>query len=231
MFSELGNCEYYVEEQFNELLQKRKIDNNRSSFMHVNVRSLQCNLSGLTNLLATVNLRFSFIRITETWLQDSSHNSNIPGYRFIHKNCTNTSGGGVGLYLTDSLEFKWRLDISFSSDETAESMFVEVNRPKEKNLIEGVICRPPKQSLQEFINDLDLLIIRISKENKKCYIMADWNIDLMKYQSHDKTGEFLDIMFSRSFFPLISWPTRITSNSATLIDNDCLYKRPKQLFC
>ena len=71
MFSELGNCEYYVEEQFNDLLQKRKIDNNRSSFMHVNARSLQCNLNGLTNLLATVNLRFSFIGITETWLQDS----------------------------------------------------------------------------------------------------------------------------------------------------------------
>ena len=70
MFSELGNCEYYVEEQFNDLLQKRKIDNNRSSFMHVNARSLQCNLSGITNLLATVNLRFSFIGITETWLQD-----------------------------------------------------------------------------------------------------------------------------------------------------------------
>ena len=92
---------------------------------------------------------------------------------------------------------------------------MEVNRPKEKNLIVGVIYRPPKQSLQEFINDLDLLIIRISKENKKCYIMADWNIDLMK----DKTGEFLDIMFSRSFYPLISRPTRITSNTATVIDN------------
>jgi len=52
MFSELGNCKYYVEEQFNDLLQTRKIDNNRSSFMHVNARSLQSNLSGVTNLLA-----------------------------------------------------------------------------------------------------------------------------------------------------------------------------------
>ena len=55
MFSELGNCEYYVEEQFNGLLQKQKIENNRSSFMHVNARSLQCNLSGLTNLLVNLN--------------------------------------------------------------------------------------------------------------------------------------------------------------------------------
>ena len=63
---------------------------------------------------------------------------------------------------------------------------MEVNRPKERNLIAGVIYRPPKQSLQEFINDLDLLITRISEENKKCYIMANiyWNTDFVKHQSH-----------------------------------------------
>ena len=49
--------------------------------------------------------------------------------------------------------------------------------------------------------------------------MADWNLDLMNHHKHDKTSEFLDIMFSRAFFPLISRPTRITSNSASLIDN------------
>ena len=171
------------------------------------------------SLLTNLNLRFSFIGITETWLQDSSHNANFPGYRFIHKHSTDTSGEVVGLYLADSLEFKWGSDISFSSDETAEAFFVKVNRPKERNLFVSVIYRPPKQSLQEVINDLDLLITRISEENKKCYIMGDWNINLMKHQSHDKTGECLDIMFSRSFFSLISRPTKITSNSATLIDN------------
>ena len=35
MFSELGNCEYYVEEQFDDLLQKQEIDNDRSLFMLV----------------------------------------------------------------------------------------------------------------------------------------------------------------------------------------------------
>ena len=56
--------------------------------------------------------------------------------------------------------------------------------PKERNLIiEGVIqigrlnkvYKIPKLKK----NDLDLLlcIIRLSKKNEKCYIMADWNID------------------------------------------------------
>ena len=49
----------------------------------------------------------------------------------------------------------------------------------------GVIYRPPKHNLQQFVSGLDSVISRISKENKTCYVMADWNIDLMKCQSHD----------------------------------------------
>ena len=33
------------------------------------------------------------------------------------------------------------------------------------------------------------------------------------------SNEFLDIMYANTFFPLITLPTRITSHSATLIDN------------
>ena len=79
--------------------------------------------------------------------------------------------------------------------------------------------RPPNQNLQDFIDGLDSFLVRISKGNKACYLMADWNLDLMKHHKHDKTSEFLDIMFSRAFFPLISRPTRITSSTASLIDN------------
>ena len=49
--------------------------------------------------------------------------------------------------------------------------------------------------------------------------MGDFSLNLMNYQSHNLTGKFLDMMYSNSFFPLITQPTRITSHSATLIDN------------
>ena len=49
--------------------------------------------------------------------------------------------------------------------------------------------------------------------------MGDFNLNLMNYQSHNLTGKFLDMMYFNTFFPLITRPTRITSHSATLIDN------------
>ena len=41
--------------------------------------------------------------------------------------------------------------------------------------------------------------------NKKgCYIMGDFNIDLLKYQQHSNTNDFLNTMFSHSFLPVIN---------------------------
>ena len=49
--------------------------------------------------------------------------------------------------------------------------------------------------------------------------MGDFNLDLIKSDQHTATGKFLSDLNSRGFHPLISLPTRITSKSATLIDN------------
>ena len=49
--------------------------------------------------------------------------------------------------------------------------------------------------------------------------MGDFNIDLLKHESHDQTNDFLSIMYSHSLLPNINKPTRITRTSATLIDN------------
>ena len=46
--------------------------------------------------------------------------------------------------------------------------------------------------------------------------MGDFNLDLLHYDDHAPTQEFMDSLFSHMFFPLITRPTRITSHSATL---------------
>ena len=49
--------------------------------------------------------------------------------------------------------------------------------------------------------------------------MGDMNIDLLQCQSHIKTNDYLDNLFSNGVIPEITKPTRITSHSATLIDH------------
>jgi hypothetical protein len=49
--------------------------------------------------------------------------------------------------------------------------------------------------------------------------MGDFNIDLLKSNSHPESENFINTLGSFFFQPQILQPTRITSHSATLIDN------------
>ena len=54
-------------------------------------------------------------------------------------------------------------------------------------------------------------------ENKN--LIGDFNVNLLNYNNHNPTNEFLDSLASNSFVPYILQPTRLTSHSKTLIDN------------
>ena len=100
-----------------------------------------------------------------------------------------------------------------------ESIFVEILRPNHSNIIIGTIYRQPNTNVDLFITKLNELLGKLGREQKLCYLMGDFNIDLLKYQQHKHTNDFIDTMFSHYFMPLINRPTRITSHSATAIDN------------
>ena len=51
------------------------------------------------------------------------------------------------------------------------------------------------------------------------YFCGDFNVDLLKYSCHDATSNFIDQLYSCGLHPLIIKPTRITKESATIIDN------------
>ena len=95
---------------------------------------------------------------------------------------------------------------------------MEITVPHGKNIIFGSVYRPPNQNMALFLDKFNDILSRISKDNKQCYVMGDFNLDL-EYNHHTPTQEFIDTLFSHAFIPLISNPTRLTSFSATLIDN------------
>ena len=61
------------------------------------------------------------------------------------------------------------------------------------NILVGCTCRHPVMDLNEF-NDCYLteLLDKLSSENKSVILLSDSNVDLMKYDNHHSTNEFLD---------------------------------------
>ena len=71
----------------------------------------------------------------------------------------------------------------------------------------------------EFNNHLNQMPENVSKEQKLIFFLGDFNINLLDYNVHQPTNNFLDSLASNSIIPYILQPTRLTSHSKTLIDN------------
>ena len=107
-----------------------------------------------------------------------------------------------------------------------ESIFIKVLNKKQKNIIIGCVYKHPKHEVSGFTNNfITPLLDKLSNENKDIMIMGDFNINLINYNDDKNTGNFLDTMFSQSFLPYITTPTRITRNTKTLINN-IYYNKP-----
>ena len=102
-----------------------------------------------------------------------------------------------------------------------ESVFFEIQINERKTIIVGVVYRPntqPRADIDIFMQKRIEIQSKI-KEEKKSYLMGDFNIDVLKVNIHAKTNEFVNDVISQGFLPKITRPTRITPHSATLIDH------------
>ena len=190
------------------------------SLLHCNIRSLGANFDSLSNMLSELYYSFSVIGLSETKLiynKDTLQNTEIPGYKFISQP-TISSAGGVGFYVKQNLKFTRRSELSLSN-ENFESLWIEIDNQSHKNFICGIIYRHPHSNLASFMDYLNFTIDKIHREKKLCAMLGDFNIDLLKYESHQPTDDFINSLGTFCFHPYILQPTRITEHSATLIDN------------
>ena len=83
----------------------------------------------------------------------------------------------------------------------------------------GTVYKPPDTNVNIFNEHFNDLLRNISNERKKCIIMTDFNIDLLKIDTNGQTTDFIHGMLANAFYPTISTPTRVTQQTATLIFN------------
>ena len=59
----------------------------------------------------------------------------------------------------------------------------------------------------------------MERKNATFLIAGDYNSKLINHEAHKGSEHFLNQLFSHLCLPSITKPTRLTSNSSTLIDN------------
>ena len=212
------DCSYYTEQKFIHSISKKK----GFSLIHFNARSLKSNFQSIQETLKNISYSFDVIAISETWLDENSDEDifSIEGFKLYHTYRTHKKGGVVALFVNNQLKCKILTKHSVVEDNLYESVFVELIFEKSKNIVLGCIYRAPGSNLDLFNDKLSILMEEvINNNNKIVYICGDFNIDLIKGETHTGTKNFIDIMYGFGLFPLINKPSRITEFSQTLIDN------------
>ena len=188
------------------------------SILHTNIRSISLHRDELVNLCIQTQRSFDVIGISETWnsaLNEIIVDIDINGYKRYDTGSI-SQNGGVGFYVKTSLASSSRDDLNFTCA-GFETTWVEVQNKNTKNFLFCCIYRHPRSEINTLILHLHKIIPQLI--NKQVFIMGDFNINLLDYSSHTPTYDFINTFLSNNFVPCINQPTRISSQSSTVIDN------------
>ena len=190
---------------------------------HLNVHSIPNkyeDIKDFLNNLQQKNLLPHVLLLCETFLNDKNFDKfNFQNYDMISEYRKDKTKGGVSIMVRSNLKYIVRKDLTLFRECKFESVFIEISRKNNKNVIVGEVYRVPGTSETDFLSDYEQIVSKIKGEHKCIVIGTDQNLDYLKINVHGNTRKFFEFNLSNSLIPCITKPTRITHRSATLIDN------------
>ena len=100
-----------------------------------------------------------------------------------------------------------------------EPTFIEIINSKKSNIIVGSVYKRPNMGVLDISSLINQLLVKISKEQKQIFLLGDFNMNLLNYNEHQPTNEFLDSLASNSIVLYICSQQVLNPHSKTLIDN------------
>ena len=186
--------------------------------IHVNTRSVLNKLDELQVKLS----KFDVVVLTETWLNSSTSDSILHWNNFQLVRCDrelirDKRGGGVCIYIKNSISFEVIHDFDKYLDHNLEFVFVKIMPLKQKAINMIGMYRPPDGNPKESIQYISSILDQVERKRSHVLIIGDFNLDFNNKKLISSTK--LDTLTSKhSLTQLVMENTRITDSSATCID-------------
>ena len=172
-----------------------------------------------------LQLNFDIICLSEIGQINIQNSLNFfENYNYYCDNSIKKNGGITCLVKKEIQVLKIRNDLKLPqtvpNDENylVENLWLECKLENwKKSIIIGAIYRHPKGKVSIFNEKYENSLKKIDSENKNCIICGDLNIDALAI-NHADSQNFYNLNLAENFIPHINIPTRITDNTATLID-------------
>ena len=101
-------------------------------------------------------------------------------------------------------------------------------------LLSTLVFRPPDTDINTFNNIANKILTLIQSKNKTAIRIGDFNINLLNVDKHAPTAEFIEFMYSYSYFRLINKHGLYTDNSTHFpflaVFKNKIYEPPVQTF-
>ena len=202
-----------------------KVNESDLVVLQLNIRGLSSKLAEFKRLLENLadSKKPDVILLSETWLIKSSPKISLPGYNIYNVHRTLKKGGGVSILISSVIK-SHRKTVNIQLN-TIELCLVKIKlEHNQKNIVVGSLYRPSDTSCIEFVSEYENLVNHLKHADTHLILCMDHNNDLLKASVHNSTQHFLEVNLDNGLYPCINKPTRLTSTSATLIDNifiDC----------
>ncbi len=205
--------------------------NSSISIMSLNIQSLPAKFNEFKDLiyqLDSLKKAPEIICLQETWLVSDPDLYDLDGYQpLIFSNRNKYKGGGVSIYIKNNLNFKPLNHLSIFHEKIFESILIEITPHNGKKVIIGSLYRPGTQfpgltfneQFHYFTDNFANCLSSLSNLYDNIFLCGDLNLDVLKFNENKFINEYIDLTFSYGFLQLISKPTRIQNNSATIIDH------------
>ena len=145
---------------------------------------------------------------------------NIPGYDLLYNNRETIRGGGVGLYVKQTPTHKRRKDIE-EKFQDLEHVWMELpGHNKNSRLLVGVIYRSENMlSFNDWLSKFEESLGYITATwDGPIYLTGDINIDIL-CPSNSNTKRYLNVLNQFNLKQIVDKPTRVTKDTASLIDH------------
>ena len=204
---------YYTETEYVDLInQENYSDLNHLSIISLNIANLLSKLSSLKlflNNISTINKRPDIIVVVETHISSVTNVGYTPnelaniiqGYNFFYRGRTNKRGGGVGIFVRKDINSDAKECIEIHAkvnyiEEVFEYITVEIpafiptqHGNYKRSLMISAVYRPPNNNnFDSFNHEMRKLLFASNKRKNEVIIAGDFNLDLLKYDTHQPTA-------------------------------------------
>ena len=216
------NCTYL---DTNEL---SKLNPDKLTVFSVNIQSLPAKFFELSEIINEFVSGPDVICLQETWQIVDNSLFPLSNYHTLETNLRNSArGGGVGIYIKNHLAYNILKQYSIFIERIFESLFVEISLPNNKKIIVGSVYRPGtkfpgltfSQQFTQFSDTLSNLLADLGEKYEHVFIYGDFNLNVLEIANNKFIAEYIENVFSFGFLQLITRPTRVSDNSATIIDH------------